>query len=397
MTQDEIRIAIKTIVDHFDQEDRAVRDRQIRQWRRLKLYWDGFHKIWYSEVAHDWRIYDYDKDDNDDASNDHYDKPVNVFRAYLESIIAALSITIPKVKCFPDDATNDLDLSTAKTGSHIAELLYKHNNADLTWLHALYVYCTEGLVAAYNYSKTDKSFGTYEKKHYSETTEPHYVCPECETEVDSLFIGDQQQVELICPECGNQIDPNLEQQPFTISRLDKVTDEPKTRQCIEVYGGLYVKVPNYAMSQEECPYLIYSYETHFANAIDKFEELRDIKDWSTRTGYDAGGIYDPYERWGRLNPQYQGEYPTNTVTIRNCWFRPSAYNILKDEEADQFRSLFPDGVKVILVNEEIAEDPIMESMDDHWTLTKNPLSDHLHHDPLGLLPIILLVELIPNQ
>jgi len=28
---------LKTIVDHFDDEDRGVRDRQIREWRRLKL------------------------------------------------------------------------------------------------------------------------------------------------------------------------------------------------------------------------------------------------------------------------------------------------------------------------------------------------------------------------
>ena len=26
-----------------------------------------------------------------------------------------------------------------------------------------------------------------------------------------------------------------------------------------------------------------------------------------------------------------------------------------------------------------------ESLDDHWTLTYNPLSDYIHYDPIGLL------------
>src|SRR5689334_21114991 len=100
---------LKSVTDHFDQEDTAVRQRQIRTWRRLKLYWDGFQNTWYSEVAHDWRIYD---DEMRAANNDNglYDKPVNIFKAYLESIIAALSVSIPSIKCYPDDADNPLDM-----------------------------------------------------------------------------------------------------------------------------------------------------------------------------------------------------------------------------------------------------------------------------------------------
>jgi hypothetical protein len=129
---DDIKALLKEIVDHFDDEDRAVRDRQIRQWRRLKLLWENVQHVYYSEVAHDWRIPETERDESDNDQS-YYDKPVNVFRAYLESIIAALSVTVPPITCYPDDADNPLDLTTAKAGDKIAELIFRHNN-----LHPLY-------------------------------------------------------------------------------------------------------------------------------------------------------------------------------------------------------------------------------------------------------------------
>src|SRR5262245_5900087 len=120
---------LKQVVDHFDAEDRAVRERQIRVWRRLKLLWENIQHTYYSEVAHDWRVPDFDTTGGSDQAN--YDKPVNIFRAYLESIIAALSINVPPVTCYPDDADNPLDIVTAKAGDKIAELIFRHNDAPL--------------------------------------------------------------------------------------------------------------------------------------------------------------------------------------------------------------------------------------------------------------------------
>src|SRR5580765_1492503 len=154
---------IKTIVDCFDKEDTFVRERQLRQARQMKLLWAGFSNIWYSEVAHDWRIGN-SSDYLDADTSAYYDKPINVFRAYLESIIAALGAQVPNIDCAPDDADNALDISTAKAGNKIAELVSKHNNAPILLLHALFLYCTEGMVAAYSYPKEDESYGTYEVK-----------------------------------------------------------------------------------------------------------------------------------------------------------------------------------------------------------------------------------------
>ena len=401
---DETKRLLKVIVDHFDEEDRAVRDRQIRQWRRLKLLWENIQHVYYSEVAHDWRIPESERS-GDDGDQGFYDKPVNIYRAYLESIIAALSVTVPPVTCYPDDADNPLDISTAKAGDKIAELVFKHNDAPLLWVHALFVFCTEGMTACYTYVKEDEKYGTYEDKKYEEQDELHDIsmCPLCGTQISDEIALENPAVQMdeqmedeyapddesalqdemidtgmeLCPNCSRTVIPQLSQQSVTITRMVGVTKHPKSRVMMEVYGGLFVKVPVWARTQSECSYLIYSYETHYANVIAKYPELRD----KVQKGV---ANYDMYEQWGRTSPQYRGEHPVNNVTVRNCWLRPCSFNILNEDEAKELNKLYPDGVKVCIVNDDVAHAE-NEALDDSWTLTYNPLSDFIHFDPIGLL------------
>lgn len=417
---EDVQRLLKEVCEHFDKEDSAVRERQIRTWRKLKLLWEGFNRVWYSEVNHDWRIWD--ETNSDDSDQAAYDKPINIFRAYLESIIAALSITVPPVKCFPDDADNTLDLATAKAGDKIGQLIYRHNDVSLLWLHALFIYCTEGMVACYSYPKADEKYGTYEEKQYKDDTEQHQItkCPNCGMTIDdSVMTPDllaaqtkleqakdefqPEDVEVqnivqnegtdLCPACLQQITPLISQESLIVTRLVGITKEPKSRICLEAYGGLYVKVANYAKKQLDTPYLIFAYETHYSLAIERYVHLHGKL---TADKIKAStGPKDPYEEWGRLSPQYQGEYPMNVVTIRNCWLRPASFNILPDsDDVKRLKKLYPNGAKVVLVNDEFAE-ACNEALDDCWTLTHNPLSDFIHHDPLGLL--LVSIQEITND
>jgi len=408
---DRIKNLLKQVVEHFDEEDRAVRDRQIRTWRRLKLLWENIQHTYYSEVAHDWRIPDSERA-GEDTDQGYYDKPVNVFRAYLESIIAALSVTVPPITCFPDDADNPLDLATAKAGDKIAELIFRHNDSPLLWLHALFIFCTEGMTACYSYPKEDEKYGTYEEKKYEETLEEHEysICPICKMEMADRIISDQQRDKYspddddvvandilfnqemdLCPNCARMVIPDLQKSTLTVTRLVGVTHNPKSRICLEVYGGLFVKVPIWARKQEDCPYLIYAYETHYANVLQQYPDLRDK---IVKQGAGAPGGYELYEQWGRLSPQYHGEYPINNVTVRNSWLRPSAFNILQEDDAEELKKLFPNGAKVVMVNDCVA-DACNEALDDCWTLTYNPLADYIHFDPIGLL--LVSVQDITND
>lgn len=401
-TPEEIQRLLKTVLDHFDKEDRDVRERLIRVYKKLKFYWSGFQRIYWSETAHDWRVNNVDYNTGTTTPDaQFYDKQINVFRAYLESIIAALSITIPPVSCYPDDADNINDIETAKAGDKIASLIFKHANAPHLWLHALFIYCTEGCVYAHNYTKCDKEYGTYKVNEYEDDVEEinREVCSVC-----GFFPGDEgistiqentfgpgemeapvneilQNDGPMCANCGMAFIPNMQQGKIPIKRLVNQTDEPKARQCIDVFGGLFVKTALYAKKQAETPYLIYSYETHYSNVLEKYPNLWDK--FGKLSSASSTGI-DQYERWGRTSTQYMGMEPRENPTVRNGWLRCSAFNILQKEDAEKLKKLYPDGVKVVYANDSFAE-ACNEKLDDHWTITQNPLSDYLQFDPLGLL------------
>jgi len=411
---DRVICCIKTLVDCFDKEDVFVRERQLRVSRQMKLLWAGFSNIWYSEVAHDWRI-GTNSDYIDTDNSAYYDRPVNVYRAYLESIIAALGVQVPGIECAPDDADNALDIATAKAGAKIAELVSKHNNAPLLWLHALYLYCTEGMVACYSYPKEDEKFGTYKEDEYEdeEITVQNKVCPVCQQQLpdEALsklemdeYMPDSDDVNAhyaiqeggaICPNCLSLIDPEVREEKIIVPRLVGVTRKPKTRQCLECYGLMNVKIPVYARTFEESPYLKYSYDVHYSKAIAEFPNVRNSMGGNSKISPSLGGAGDYYDRWMRLPVQYYGDYPRDTCTVNHYWIRPWAYNSLNDEDdIKELRKRFPDGIKASYVNQEFgrAEN---ESVDDCWTVTRNPLSDYVHYDPLGLL--LTSIQEITNE
>jgi len=396
---DETCSLLKTCVDHFNREDQATRERQIRHWRRLKLYWNSFSNIYWSEVAQDYKIYNNRETDANDSNQDYYDRPINVFKAFLETIIAALSIQIPAINCVPDDADNPLDISTAKAGNKIAELIYKHNNVMFLWLHALYIYSTEGMIACYLYSDSNKDYGTYPVPKYQDEEVDSYVCPACNSRVPDFMFSDSEMNEFspenddavlhseidhngpICLECGIELDPALQKTKLIIPRLVGETKELKSRVRLECYGGLYVKVANYAKCQKDTPYLILAHETHYSTALEAYPW---IKDKIPHGGWTTVGLNDPYEQYGRLNTQYRGEFPNEVVTVKLSWLRPSAFNILPEDDYKKLKKKFPDGARVDMINDVVA-DYCNASLDDRWTLTQNPMSDFLTHEPLGEL------------
>lgn len=400
---EELIAEFKAIIEEFEQDEHTVRERQIRLWKKLEYYWSGITRLWWDEVAHDWRIVDDDLgSDNTDQS--YYDKPMNVFRAYLESIIAALSSTVPAIKCVPDDADNPSDILTARGGTKIAELVYKHNDAPLLWCKALYVYCTQGMIAAYNYVDENEKYGTVQvpEEEDKEVSIMNKVCPECGMELtdETLDYGIREALQdtdeydpdhseelnsqVTCPSCNMSVEPKEVESKLVVTRLVGMTNQAKARQIIDVVGGLFVSVPNWARKQSDIPYLCYTYETHYTNVFKQYPNLR--KTAPNLTGEMGGaGANEYYERWGRLSPQYLGEPTRSTPSIRNWWLRPSAFEAIKDEglRKEAYRK-FPNGAKLVWVNDHFA-DACDEALDDHWTLTFNPLSEYIHFDPLGLL------------
>lgn len=389
LPSEDVQRNLLTVVEHFCKEDRAVRERQIRRCRRLKLYWDNIFEAWFSEIAHDWRIWDtsISEDSSDQA---HYDYTVNTFRAYIETIIAALSINTPQAKCYPEDAESSLDNITAKAGDRIGQLLARHNNNPLLWLKALYTFYTEGTVYAYGYPRADDKYGTYETPEYAEESREQNLmrCPTCGQAAEVDEVQDQFQAETqtpeLCPSCGNEVMMQPDQQTVVTTKLVGKTLNPKSRVCLDIYGGLYVKIDNNAKTQEQTPYLMLAYETNYVNALEEYEHLQSNSKLKDKLQKGGSGPNDPYSQWGRLNTLYRGEYPQYVVTERKVWLRPAAFNILNDpEDIKELKRLYSRGVKVCMVNDEFGSAEPQE-LDDYWTISVNPMEDYLTHDPAGV-------------
>jgi len=382
-TPDDVKQALKSMIDDFDRIEQPVRDRMVRFWKKCELFFKGIQNIYWDWSARDFRTLT--PSDNLDAANpnnelDFYyqDKIVNIYRAHAESVISALSQDVPTVIFPPDDAENPYDVQTSKGYTKAAELLQKCNHVDEMLMHAIFILWNQGVVAAYNYNCEDEEFGTYLQPQYADRVTGYnkeYSCDTCGGPMPSM---DPQ----VCPNCEQDSNPYLSSASPVVENV-KVGEEevPKRREKIELYGPLSFQIPHYTTHPKHSPYVILNTECH----IDYIREM--YPDLEITEEHDL----EKYDRWARLNDDYRGELTEGLVTLRRMWLRPWTYNRFKANNESVFNYLkqtYPDGVKVVFVNEKVAE-CVPEKLDDHWTFTLSPMSNNVHAEPIGapLLPI----------
>lgn len=368
---EEVELALKTILSNVEHEDEEIRITQLKIWRQLQQYGKGIQDLYWDEVATDWRSFNVD-DDIDVGPN----RNINIFRAHMESVIAALSVKIPGTVFFPDDADSPLDCETAEGFSAVAELIQKHNKSALAIVKCLYIMWTQGTVFAYNYYKVDPKFGTISipKKEQKEITSFDIWCSYCGNHLGNVK-ETPPSAALHCTECGQTEIPENLSYVETVETIVGYNDSPKGREAFDFFGPINVKVPFYARKQEDCGYLLLKLDPHFAMLKSIFKE--------DEVGEGNPGE-DTYERWMRLSSEYQGNIPANLNTLKSLWLRPwMYYSIVNDEETrDYLLKTYAEGCYINFVDDKIVS-IVSENLDDHWTISVDPLSDFIHNEPLG--------------
>jgi hypothetical protein len=196
----------------------------------------------------------------------------------------------------------------------------------------------------------------------------------------------------ICPSCNEMMTPVMSQQNEIKKVWVGTTNEPKGRVKVNAYGGLNIKIPLYARTQDEVFYLFYAYENHYSYAINRWPDLYD--DISKKNRQSVGG-QDSWEQWARLSTEYRtGSYPVDNVTIKTGWFKPQAYCILEKSRMKHWQKKYPDGIAVTFVNDVFACAKV-QKLDEHWTVAVNPLATHLQNDPVGML--LVSIQEITND
>jgi|SRR3990167_637242 len=383
--------ALKKLLEDAEREDSSVRDNLVREAKRNDLFWHGLQHIFWDSIAMDWRIPTHEDLRTvpfvSEEAEFIYDYVINIIKPHGESIIAALSSDIPSVRFKPFDPDKSTDVTAAKGASDTAYKIAKDNKDSLLFIHALFTLYTEHILGGYTYSTENNevpplSLPTYGNVKKNKTTYICEVCPHTEEEFTSIDAGVQQKQ---CPDCETPLLQGTEQTEM-IEEVGK-TDHPRTKQIIETYGILNLKVPLYVKEQSGYGYLINYIDAHYSEAIEIYENF-DIK--------PEGGTNS--EKFLRSPSQSSTALSSDTkdlVTIKRCWFRPARFNILEVEEVQILKELFPGGARVDFINDEsVRIKP--ESMDDHWRCTKPGLSRFSHSDPI-CNSLISLQELRNNS
>jgi hypothetical protein len=394
--------AFVDVLRTMDMEEDYVRYRHVLKWRKHLLYWNSIQYLVESLSDRDWLTPGQIAQRNPELEVEPalYAKVVNVFKAHGEIFIGALSQGLPTVRFFPKDADDPEDIIAAKAFSKISELIQRQNKARLLLMKALFVYYNQGLVACYNENKEDERFGQVHIKEYEDVdiiNREHY-CPACgysfgaEQFQPEAAMGGQAQEQAPpqsgplpmpqqqCPQCGAVVDPEHDDTAgsMQVAAPDRV--EPKNREVLEVYGPLNVKIPLWVRDQAGTPYLNLETEESVLMMKDMYPEIADKIQGQSYAG--------DFEREARVPSAYRNDFPKNICTVSRVWFRPWAYyyfeNKTDETGAEIFETLktdYPNGAYVVIINKEIVAEICHDKLDDHWTITENPLSETLHPDP----------------
>lgn len=377
----EEREFLKHVVDHYDKQEKAEREFRVREWKKYELMFRGYQKLMWDDVSKDFVTPEgmLRRASEDGVDPKVAERIVNIYRAHIESIIAAVTAAYPQTRFEPGNADDPLDISTAKEYTKIAELLERSNKMNLQFIYAMFVIYNQGLVYAYNYNHQSGEYGSYEDPQYGieQVNKEISVCEWCGNEIDKM--------ETMCENCGEETEPIPFQQEEEEEVLVGINSEDKTRECIEVYGPLHVKVPFWLKSLKDTPYLILYSEQAVAMMKELYPEA----------SFEAGGKdSEAYDRWSRSSTS-GGRQDQDIVTLRRVWIRNWALNTGEskyDKIREKLKKRFKKGILVTLVEDEVVKDPEENNIDDHWTATEYPLSSHLHNEPLGK-PLVAIQEI----
>jgi hypothetical protein len=392
--------AIFALKQDIEAEERLYRPAHLRMYKEQELYYEGVTDIFWNETIGEFGVLSRETD----AEGRPFDDPirnVNIYRAHVESIIAALTASVPIDKYMPEDPDQPNDISTAKTYSAIAELIQLHNDFPVLLIRCMFILYQQGLLFGYNYSHRDRQYGVRQNPLFSIAMEDKSVptCPECGASLDGadqvqmpddIISGAPGQEMPVCPDCGQPVEAP-QQYTYTEPKLvvSGYEDLEKAREIIEVWGPMNVHFPIQVSDQKSAGYLILETEQDYAL-------MRSIYPDKAKSIPQSSGSTNPYERWVRRDPRTPVESYRSLVTVSRIWLRPWMFerDCVPEAERDELKKTFPNGAYCVFINDEYME-AHDESMDDHWTVTVNPLSRLIHSAPLGR-PLLDIQDLTTN-
>jgi hypothetical protein len=101
----------------------------------------------------------------------------------------------------------------------------------------------------------------------------------------------------------------------------------------------------------------------------------------------TGDIYEN-NAWARIPIEYESQ-PTYFITVKHIWLRDCAYHMLMDKDKEaELKKLYPKGLCAVIIEDQVAE-IYGDEIENHWVISRNPLSRFIHADPIAntIIPV----------
>ncbi len=365
--------ALRRLVQDFANESDPSRRQEVRRIKQAHQFWRGLQYLWWSERDQNWHL-PFEQKVGEQASIEdmpRYEFVTNIYQAFGLSIISVLSQDVPRVRLFPQSAQAEEDVSAAKAGTEVAQLVERNNRVGNLIVDEAFELWTSGKVGAYvRYVVDAQRFGFHPETQIVarqvQLTPGAWECKGCGERVEE---GGKPLENFGCPACGMLIELGdfVPGDVVTVPAAETRARVANGQEVITIVGGLELKTPPWANEMHEYPYLQWNMEVHQARLKAAYPHA------ATKIGAPvAAGGSGQYERMARLQQSQGGplteggDYNMNLVTFQRTWLRPWAFYQLEDQQLrDELLAMFPDGAYVAFAGEAYCE-ARTENMDDHW-------------------------------
>ncbi len=373
---EEFKSTLKDLLQKCELEDQNVHYALIRKIRKLDLYFNNIVDLFWDPLSADWRVPNWEE--INDAS--YSPRILNYYRAHAESIIAALTVSVPNVTFFPKDADNADDCDTAEGYTNAGIIIQKHNDAKLLFIRIITQLFNSGTVFSYSYAKQDRTFGMFTQtaQRQEQIDIPFHSCPQCNADEGP---GDDTSQDMICPSCGYQGSSQVTIETQTIP-VPYPVETAKSRVLIDTYDSKNVKIPFAARNQASIGYLIL--KTDQPVSLLRYLYCRGDKPILEKV--EARSEDTNSDSWVRYPSIFLGNTPQNTAVVKAAWFRAWQFELIATTDRkiiDQIQQKYPEGCYVIFVNGEAVE-IVAENLDEHWTITNDPRASGIHGEAGGV-------------
>ena len=309
---------------------------------------------------------------------DLYQHNDNIYQTFLMIFIAALMVDLGKVRYQPADAQDMQDLEIANKASTIQAFNERKNKyAQLHQLKLLYLWTCGSYFRYTRYVIDKKKAGTTVQPQMgvkpTKITPDGYLCGGCGKFTDDTG-GNPFGSSQACSNCG-----------MTLSQKDwyegEMADLPVQIGEIETANGmttfticnpLMIDVNPDALEDPIADTEILDYTIELAVAKVRAAYPAMYSQISESAGSDSGtdGDQSKVGRQQQTTPGSNSRVITTTglVSYSRCWFDPTSFNELEDEElAKELTARYPKGCKMVLCGQETFLDCVPEAKEDHWT------------------------------